>query len=294
MNPIRAKLEYLALAVFTWKMRWLPFKMARGVANFLGWIIGDLLKLRQEVALDNIKHAFPNLNREKRLRIHLRCWQHFLRVGIELARIPRMNDKFMNKWITNAYLKVMDDALKHGKGVIAVSGHLGNWEYTGSSLARLGYPVTYVVAVQSNQLVTDWMDRMRDSVGIEIVSKRNAIRGVLSALKRNRIVAIMCDQDAGDAGMFVPFFGKLASTPRGAAIFHLRTGAPVVFNVTPRDSSGVYHIYGEHLEFPNLSGDRDQDTETILLKINEKLENEIRKFPEQYMWLHRRWKTKPQ
>ncbi len=293
MNPIRAKLEYAALAIFTWKMRWIPFRMARGVAIFWGWVVGGLLKLRQEVALDNIQQAFPNMNRKERLQMHLRCWQHFLTVGIELARIPRMNDKFMNKWIENSYLNVMDDALKQGKGIIAVSGHLGNWEYTGSSLARLGYPVTYVVAVQSNQLVTDWMDRMRGSVGIEIVSKRNAIRGVLSALKRNRIVAIMCDQDAGNAGMLVPFFGKLASTPRGAATFHLRTGSPIVFNVAPRDSSGVYHIFAEHLDFPNLTGDREQDTETILQKINEKLENEIRKSPEQYMWLHRRWKSSP-
>ena len=124
-------------------------------------------------------------------------------------------------------------------------------------MSIIGYPVTYVVTSQTNQLVEAWMNRMRLSAGIEIVHRRNAVKGVLSALKRNRAVAILCDQDAGESGVMVPFFNRLASTPRGPALFHLKTGTPILFCAAPREKNGRYTVKFDELTFEDLTGDPD-------------------------------------
>ena len=160
-------------------------------------------------------------------------------------------------------------------------------------MSRIGYPVTYVVTDQTNPLVDEWLVRMRRSAGIEIVRRDEAARGVLSALKRNRTVAMLCDQDAGGTGVFVPFFGRPASTPRGPALFHLRTGTPIIFVAAPLEPNGKYVVTFEEMQFTGLSGDRENDEKMITEQITRRLETEVRRRPEQWLWLHRRWKSSP-
>jgi len=154
--------------------------------------------------------------------------------------------------------------------------------------------VTYVVEAQANPLIERWMNRMRESVGVEIVPRRDAARGVLRSLKRNRVVAMLCDQDAGRAGVFVPFFGRPASTPRGPAVFHLKTGVPMIFGSCPGDRRGKYRVNFEPLKFTGLIGERERDERAIMSQITARLEADIRLRPEQWLWLHRRWKTSPE
>lgn len=293
MISTRTRVEYGAVAVFAWLVRSTPLFIARFLANNLGWIGAHVLKLRREVALDNLHNAFTEISRAECRRIYYRCWRHFMRVGVEMARLPGMSREFARKWINLSQSTILFDVLKRGKGVIVVSGHFGNWEWMGGAMALEGCPVTYVVTTQSNKLVEAWMDRMRQSVGIEIVPRRNAIRGVLSALKRNRAVAILIDQDAGEAGAFVPFFGRLASTPRGPAIFHVKTKTPIIFCTAPLDDKGIYQVKFEEIRFQDLTGDRDRDIHHITSKITELLEGEVKEHPEQWFWLHRRWKSVP-
>lgn len=202
-----------------------------------------------------------------------------------------MTPEFVNRWVDFSRRAVLDDALSRGKGVMVVSGHFGNWEWMGGGLALSGLSSVYVVETQSNKLVEGWLDRMRQSVGVEVVPIRKAARGLFTALRHNKVVAIMCDQDAGDAGVFVPFFGRLASTPQGPALFHLRTGAPIIFTASPRDKDGIYRVIFEEMTFPDLTGDRTRDVEIIMAQITARLEEEIRRHPEQWLWLHRRWKS---
>ncbi len=255
------------------------------------FIAAHVLRLRRKVALDNLKRAFPEKENRELRRIYARCWRHFIRVGAELARIPRLNIANVARWIDLSQHKVLKDALSGGKGVIAVSGHFGNWEWMGAGVTIIGYPVAFVVTSQTNRLVEDWMNRMRQSVDIETVHRSRAVRGFLSARKRNRIVAILCDQDAGTSGVFVNFFGRPASTPRGPAAFHLKTGMPIVFVSAPRGRDGKYHLTFEKMKFSKLTGNREQDVQVIMQEITTRLEAEIRACPEQWLWLHRRWKT---
>ena len=293
MNPLRARLEYLAVGALAFKFRWLPYRLACWLAAGVGWLAGDVLRLRRRVALDNLLAAFPELAPRELDKVYRRCWRHFSRVGAELARLPRLNNRFLKRWTEMSQQAVIAGALKRGRGVILVAGHFGNWELTGGTLAKLGYPVTYVVAAQANPLVDRWLDGVRRSTGVEIIRRRDAARGVLEALKRNRVVAMLSDQDAGPAGVFVPFFGRPASTPRGPALFHLKTGAPVVYGAAVRDGDGRYCVTLEELSFGNLSGDRLRDSGRIMAQVTARLESDVRLNPEQWFWLHRRWKTRP-
>ena len=182
----------------------------------------------------------------------------------------------------------MDQAVAGGKGGIVVSGHLGNWEIVGATCARLGYPVSFVVTTQRNKLVQEWLDKVRRRAGIEIIPRKQAIKGVLSALQRNRIVAILIDQDAHDEGVFVPFLGKLSSTPRGPAVFHLRTSAPLIFMSSYRLPNEKYRF---KLENVNISPEAGQ--QEIMALLNSKLDQAVRVAPEQWFWMHKRWKTPP-
>ena len=272
-------------------MRIAPFRFARMSAGFLGFLIGIMFGIRKRVALDNLRRAYPDKSDQEVKRIYIGCWRHFLKVGAEMARLPRMNKRFIDRWIDLEQQIVIADALKRGNGVIVVSGHYGNWEWMGGGMSYIGFPVTYVVTSQTNRLVEDWMNRMRESVGIQIVHRSNAVRGVLTAIKQNRAIAILCDQDAAETGAFVPFFGQPASTPRGPAVFHLKTSVPIVFGAAHRDEKGIIRVLFEEMKFTGLTGDREKDEFQIMSQITSRLEEEVRKHPEQWLWLHRRWKS---
>lgn len=288
-----SRIEYLLISLFAWLFRRLPVGMARNFADGIALIASKVLKIRRDVALDNLKHAFPEKPDTELNSIYHSCWRHFLRLGAEMARLPRFNKNFMDKWITFEQENVIDSVLRQGKGAIIVSGHIGNWEWMGGGISILGYPISCVVTSQTNPLAEQWLDRMRMSTGIEIINRRDAVKGILKALKQNRVVAIMCDQDAGDAGIFVPFFNRPASTPRGPALFHLKTGAPIVYGFAPREKDNRIWVRFELAEFAGLTGMRSKDVEIIMREMTSRLEREVRSYPEQWLWLHRRWKTQP-
>jgi len=266
--------------------------MSRWLGRAVGNLGGKVLKIRKRVALENIRQAFPDLSPDESEHLYHATWQHFGMVAAELSRLPRMNLADLKRQIDCDITEIVREVFSRGKGAIFVSGHIGNWEWLGAMVAAEGFPFTFVVEQQSNQLVGDWMDKMRVREGVEIFSRAQAAKGTLLALKRNRMVAMLSDQDAGNAGVFVPFFGKLASTPRGPAVFHLKTGAPLLYGSCCREN-GKFHLRLEEVLLPEMTGNREEDERVIMDLITSRLESDIRLHPEQYMWLHRRWKTAP-
>jgi KDO2-lipid IV(A) lauroyltransferase len=287
IGHLKQWIEYFVARFFQGFVAILP----RRVSGALGAALGALIYgvgIRRRVTEENLSRAFPTLpTRAIRQTAHA-VYRHFGRVGVSFAWLPRLGPGALRKWIFIDGLDVLDEVLQRGKGGIVVSGHLGNWELMGGIAAALCYPVTYVVTTQRNKRVEALMDTLRQSVGIEIVKMRESVRGVLSALHRNRLVAILMDQDAHEAGAFVPFFGRAASTPKGPAIFHLKTGAPLIFAHSRRVSYERYIIHFEELDTTALE---NRDAETITALATRRLEEAIRETPEQWFWMHRRWKT---
>lgn len=273
----------LLFAVF----RALPRSWAASVGSGIGQL-AYFIGIRRSVTHENLRLAFPELPAAGIQSTSARVFRHFGAVGASFARVPALTLPNIDKWIFENESHVLDEALAEGRGCIVFSGHLGNWELMGANAAIKGYPATFVVTTQRNKRIEYLLDHYRWSAGIEIIKRRQAIRGVMTALKRNRLVALLIDQDAHEDGDFVPFFGRLASTPRGAAVFHKRTGAPLVFAYCTRLPGERYRI-----RYNRLETRPDESDSEITARMTRILENAVRQTPEQWFWMHRRWKTKP-
>ena len=189
-------------------------------------------------------------------------------------------------------LEILDQALSEKKGVLLISGHFGNWEMIPPSLAELGYSVTMYVGRQTNPLTNELQNTARAIFGVETIDKgKRATLQMGRALAANKIIAMLIDQNDNKSDLFVTFFEKLASSSKGTAAFHLLRKSPVVLVTCP--------YVGDHLEITfqritfDLSGEQEKDTLAITQKITSALENVIRKYPEQYFWMHRRWRARP-
>jgi KDO2-lipid IV(A) lauroyltransferase len=254
-------------------------------------MIGQLvyfIGIRRDVTIQNMQRAFPQLPVQAAKEVAARTYRHFGRVAAEFAAVPYLDLKREAGRIVLFGPTVLEEALSGGKGCLVFSGHLGNWELMGAVAAKRGIPVSFVVTTQRNKRVEQFLDRHRQASGIEIIKRREAVRGVLSALRRNRAVAILIDQDAHEDGAFVPFFGQLASTPRGAAIFHLRTGAPLVFAHSVWLPGNRYRILHSPFDTRGIA-----EADELTARMTERLETAIRETPEQWTWMHRRWKSSP-
>jgi KDO2-lipid IV(A) lauroyltransferase len=211
----------------------------------------------------------------------------------EYARFPRLTQRDIEKLITVTGGEHLDAALAGGKGAILVAGHFGNWEIL-STLARLGYPMTLLVGEQHNILIDGLMNRLRERFGVEIVPVTGNLTGVLRALRRNRVVAMLSDQDAGRNGVFVDFLGKPASTPYGPGRMAAGTGAALLPAFVVRGAAGAHEIVvREAVARPPEDLPLDERVRIFTQGYTTEFEASIRLHPDHYFWMHRRWKTSP-
>jgi Kdo2-lipid IVA lauroyltransferase/acyltransferase len=292
MSDFRHRLEAGTLSALGRILRAIP----RNSALFAGELLGELIfriGIRVDVATQNLTAAFPDLTPPEIRHIARRCYRHFGALMAEFSRIPLLDPALARELVQTQGYEVLEAALSSGKGAVVVTGHLGNWELMGASGAVLGYPVNYVVTGQENELVEQMMDDLRRSAGVRIIKRREALKQVIKTLRGNGLVAIVSDQDAHESGAFVPFFGRLASTPRGAAIFCQRTGAALIFGESYRQGKGPLKVIYEFLDQTNLPADREAAVQELVRRYTARLEAAVRRHPEQWFWMHRRWKTQP-
>jgi Kdo2-lipid IVA lauroyltransferase/acyltransferase len=292
MSHARHKLEEQALLGLGAAFRRLPRSLGLALGESLGDLV-YLLGIRSQVTRENLRSAFPEWSAKEVRRTAHRCYRHFGALLAEFSRLPLLRSENVSSLVDFEGWEILDQALQAGKGGIVVTGHLGNWELMGAAVAVRGYPVSYVVTGQENELVEGLMDRLRESAGVRIIKRHQALKGVMKDLQANRLVAIISDQDAHEAGAFVPFFGRLASTPRGAALFALRSGAALIFADSYRQGRGKLKVVLERISQDQLSDDREAAINELVRRYTARLELSVRRRPEQWFWMHRRWKTPP-
>ena len=292
---LRHRIEYWFVRLFMFIAQNIPL----GVCVFAMNILMDtgfyVLKARRGVTLNNLKFA---LGREKSYReilaIARQVYRGFGYVFIEILRFTKMTPKYiLNNTEINGK-ECIDEVLKHGKGAVIVSGHIGDMEYMGQVVRVLGYTTSFVVGEQRNKLVDDLFNNIRMQKGVGIIHRKFPLRHVIKLLRENGVLVLISDQDAGGGGLFVDFFGRKASTPQGAALFAVKTGAKLIFSVDflPDKTNRKHRIFFEPIKI-ELTGDEDKDTFNYTQEFTRLLESYVRKYPEQYFWLHRRWKTRP-
>jgi KDO2-lipid IV(A) lauroyltransferase len=291
---IRFAVETAAAAALLGLARILPRPALAGVGAVIGEVAYRLDRKHTAVALSNLKVAFGDGAREtERRRIARACWHHYGRITAEAAAFPRLRPADIGTRIRYEGLDALKAAYAQGKGVLVISGHFGHWELTAYMQGFLGCPMLMITRSMENPRLEEMLARVRRGSGNVVCGKDRAVRELVRALASGMGVAVMIDQDARGSGIFVPFFGRPASTIPTVGMMHLRTGAPVVATFSYPERDGGWRIVYEPMTFPNLSGDRNADVRRITAETTALLERRIRERPELWMWMHRRFKTPP-
>lgn len=290
------RLEYAVVLLFYAFFAALPWRAAVRIGAVLGHVAYWLDGPHRRVALTNLRFAFPRLSPRERARIARAAFTNLGRTAAEFTHLARMGPDGFQRWVR------LDDpgaweracAALETRGAIILTGHVGNWELLACAAGILGHPITIVHRRQHNPYVDRLLARVRAAGRVETLPKWEAARGVLRTVRARRPVAIPFDQNAGPGGVFVEFFGEPASTVSGPVRLAARTGAAIVPAFMVREPD---HFHHRVLILPEVSlvatGDPQRDVLENTERLTRVLETVISQYPEQWVWMHKRWRTRP-
>ncbi|HVP61573.1 MAG TPA: lipid A biosynthesis acyltransferase [Myxococcaceae bacterium] len=273
----------------------LPLGWAQALGRALGSAAFHLAPGERKKALASLSIAFPEMTDAARLDLARRCFRHLGTAALEVAVAPRLSQGQFDRLVdcSGDALAAMDRAHTAGKGAVCVAAHLGNWELQAWGVARHGLPLHAVGKENVDPRLTRLVDRFRAAGGVRNIwrGQPGAAVSLLRTLRKGELLAMLIDQDTNVQNVFVPFFGRLAATPRAAADLVLRTGAAALVCLVHKREDGTYRPSSEELEVPR-TGDPERDAVELTARFTARIEAAIRAHPEQWVWMHQRWKTK--
>ena len=287
------RLEYVAIRGVVFVLGFFPFRVGSQVGAWLG-ILGYKLGIRAQVVEAQIAFAFPQKSVNEVKVLARQSYENLGRTSLEAALMERRSaQELLDLFVEVEGFEHFDVALRQGRGALLITGHLGNWELGGSYIAARGVPVDAIARHMSNRVFERYLTRVRERFGVAVVFDDVAVRHIPRSIRSNRVVGMLADQGvAGLASTYVPFFTRLAKTPRGPAVFALRLQVPVLFVVPVRLPSGKYRLVVERIDVKD-SGDREADVIALVAQYTARMEYWVTQFPGQYFWQHRRWKYQP-
>jgi KDO2-lipid IV(A) lauroyltransferase len=286
--------EYYAMRGILGVLRTMSWDAACRFGERLGVLGYRPLNIRKRVVERQIGAAFPELTREQVKALARDSYAHLGRTFVESALFDTIGKQGVLDLVDEVRgWEHIDKEVAAGRGIVFVTGHHGNWELAGAYVAARGIAVEAIARAMANPLTDDYVTRVREATGMVIVHDADAVRRAPRSLRAGRSVAFIADQGVlGLASTFVPFFGRPAKTPRGAAVFALRFEVPVIFMVALRKPTGKFRVIVERIE-PRRTGDMDRDVDNIVAEFTARLEHWVREEPAQYFWQHRRWRRQP-
>lgn len=292
---VREAAEFAVVWLFVRALRLLPRRVARAVGSWIGAIAFRVLGRLRRVGLRNLELAFPKMraaDREATLRSEYRNLGFLL---AEFCKMPGYTPAATGGFIRYEGLENYLAARDRGKGVLVLTGHLGAWELSSFYHSLMGMPMGMVIRRLDNPLVDEFVNRIRCLHGNRVIHKDDFARGLIASMRAGETVGILMDTNmTPPQGLFVPFFGVLACTASGMARIAAKTGAAVVPGFLLWEQSEQKYVlhFGEELEVVR-TGDAEQDALANTASFTAAIEKYIRQYPEQWLWLHRRWKTRP-
>ena len=272
----------------------LPARWAQALGRGAGWVLAHGMRLRRTYVLEVLARSFPEKTPDEHRAIYAAMCRHQALNLVEILRFAGGREEEIRARIEVSGEEVVKQALERGKGVLVLIAHFGNYDLMGLFASRLlGYPVTIITKTLKNQRLNELWWELRQKAGLKTLPSHNAYRACVRALRRNELVGFMLDQNRPSGqGVFVDFFGKPASTTPGLAMMSAQTGAPVVPVFMRRRPDGRHVL--EALPVIEPPPDRKEETLRACTAAYTKIiEDEIRRDPAQWMWLHKRWKSRP-
>jgi KDO2-lipid IV(A) lauroyltransferase len=287
-NPMNMKLRITILL-----FRIIPLSVRRTIATSLARIAYHLSFKHKLIAVHNLTRSFPEKSLSEILQILKASYASFALIFAEFSEILYMNKDNLDQWVSVRGLDHYEKACRDGKGVLLFTGHFGNWEIGNAALAILSKPPIFMARSLDSPFLEDASTYLRTTLGIGNLHKEKAMRPVLHLLKKGEVIILLIDQNvSAREGVFVNFFGRPACTTTGLTRIALRTGAAVLPIFTTRMPDGRYLTeIGQQVATVN-TGDQGLDVLVNTQNYTNIIEEHIRKYPEQWFWLHQRWKTK--
>jgi KDO2-lipid IV(A) lauroyltransferase len=287
-------LVYLVVRIVVCVVQTLSFEAACDLARLLARLAYRLDRRHRQVAIENVRLAFPGeMTPEQVDRLVRKVYEHFCRMVIELAHFPRrMHVNNWKRYVDMSHGRPLAEALLCGRPLLIVSGHFGNWEIAGYGLGLLGFTTHAIARPIDNPYLDDYLRAFRERTGQKTLAKHGDFDRMEQVLTSGGVLATLADQDAGQRGLFVDFFGRPASTHKAVALLAMEHRVPMLVIGAPR-LGDRYVVCPCELIDPAEYENSPNAARAITERFTKDLERLIRLAPEQYFWLHRRWKHQP-
>ena len=299
-KPRNKVMDYLACQaarVGEMVIRMIPAEHSYAAAGWLGDLIFRFHRKQRRRAVEHVRRSFPDWPERDVLAVAQRSFRHLAYLGLEMMLTTRkMTPTTWRRHIRFGpnMTQALRLLLENPRGLIMLTGHYGNWEIVGYTLATLGFPTVAVARRMNNPYLNDHILGIRERTGMKIVDKSGATEAVQDALNRRGVVGFIADQDAGRKGAFVDFFGRKASTFKIIALMAMEYDVPIVVGYGRRlDRPFTFELNAERIIQPSEWAGRDDPVLWITQEYTSALERIIRREPDQYLWAHRRWKHRP-
>lgn len=288
---MKNRLEYILFVSFSLMFKLLGMKLSRKFSFIIAAIFYYLIPVRKKTVLDNLANAFPDYGNKKIKQIAFGNYRSFAITIAEILSMPWMSRSDIEMQVNCINKQIIFERFNEGKGLILLSAHFGNWEFVAASVAaQLAIPFTVVVKPQRNPLVTGWMNKARTMWNNKTVTPGISIRQIYKALIDKEIVAMVADQRGPEESIKVNFFGRSVSVHTGPAILAVKTGAPILYGICIRQKNYSYETEIYEIPVNDAGGTLEERVATISQHHMSYLESFIRKYPEQWLWMHKRWK----
>lgn len=288
---MKNRIEYIIFRFFSLCFKFLGLNFSRRIAPALAFVFFYLIPIRKKVVIKNLNLAFPENDLRKNKRLAFKIYKSFAITLVEIMSLPFITNSHLINAVECTNPEFILEKYNEGKGLILLSSHFGNWEFGAISIGiQIEKSLSVVVKPLRNTLVNEFMNKGRTKFGNEVVPLGISIRKTYQTLKEKKIVAMVADQRGPIEGMKVDFFGKKVSIYTGPAALALKTGSPILCGIPIRKKDYKYQMTLVEIPQNNLPEDAAEKEREISQRYTSYLESVIRQHPEQWLWMHKRWK----
>ena len=278
-------IAYLIILSISFFFNLFPRRLSLFFGKLLGLFIYYVLPVRKKIAIQNITENLPELNNQEHKDILKNIYIHFGMVLTDFLRTKKLNKKNINKIVHIDYKT--KQLLNENQGAIIMTGHLGNWEYFLPTFGLNDFKFSIVAQRIKNSYLDSFFSNIRTMKNVEVIFKSDGTKKMLSVIKNKIFLGLASDQNAGKKGTQVELLNIKASIPKGAAIFHIKTGAPIIIGYCIMNKQKNYEFRAEMLNTKDIDFEKDDAIYRINRKFTTSLEEMIKKYPNQYFWFHK-------
>ncbi|MGQ9607846.1 MAG: lysophospholipid acyltransferase family protein [bacterium] len=293
LKQIKHFTYYLLALVISRCVLILPRKITLNVGVLLGDLFFLLFRRERNKAFNNLFYAFgTEKSADQIYKICRGCFRNLGKGLLEFLQFPKLKPDNFRNFINIEGKQNIDEVLRRGKGGIVLTAHFGNWELVGASFPLLGYRSNTIVRPAKLQKLDEFVNRYRKKTGLNCIGRGTSVKSAIQCLKRNELLGILADVDTKVDGVFVDFFGHPAYTPRGPVSIALKTNAGLLPTFIVRQKDDSHKLIIEQELKLVITGNTEEDIKVNTQAFTKIIESYIRKYPDQWIWFHDRWKTK--